>query len=63
MKTQVNIRMSKEAVNLLRKFSNSRNAKGQFLERLLFEHAVRLEERMRFGGRLGEEKLTFSEEK
>ena len=61
MKAQVNVRMSKEAVNLLQNFSPSRKAKGQFLERLLFEHAVRLEERMKFRGTFGEEKSTLKE--
>lgn len=62
MTNQVNLRLSNEAISLLQKFAPSPRAKGEFLERLIFEHERSLYDRMKFREVIGELASTLSEE-
>jgi hypothetical protein len=44
---KVNLTLPCEAYELIRQFSPTRRGYGDFLSRLLFEHAARVEERQR----------------
>jgi hypothetical protein len=49
---QVNFRLDLDAVEILQRYAPARShLKGRFLSRLLYEHAVRVEERERLQAR------------
>ena len=60
-KPRLGIRIDQDVYNLLHRLAPTPKSKGELVSRLLYEHETRLEERMKFRERLGEEKMSLWE--